>query len=121
VRPKARYERSLELLRRAKELESSLLTKSGLMVGLGETQDEVFFVMRDLRAAGVDLLTIGQYLRPTAQHLPVERYWPPGEFTPFVALGRELGFLNVEAGPLVRSSYRAHKQVGLASAVRGES
>jgi lipoic acid synthetase len=118
VRPKARYERSLELLRRAKELDSAMLTKSGMMVGLGETQAEVFAVMRDLRAAGVDLLTIGQYLRPTEKHLPVERYWPPEEFGPFVALGRELGFLNVEAGPLVRSSYRAHRQVGLESALR---
>jgi lipoic acid synthetase len=118
VRPKARYERSLELLRRAKELDPALLTKSGMMVGLGETGDEVFSVMRDLRAAGVDLLTIGQYLRPTAQHLPVERYWPPEEFAPFVALGRELGFANVEAGPLVRSSYRAHRQVGIESALR---
>jgi lipoic acid synthetase len=87
------------------------------MVGLGETHDEVFAVMRDLRAAGVDLLTIGQYLRPSDQHLPIERYYAPEEFAPFVALGRELGFANVEAGPLVRSSYRAHKQVGLESAL----
>jgi lipoic acid synthetase len=121
VRPKACYERSLELLRRAKELDAALLTKSGMMVGLGETQGEVFAVMRDLRAAGVDLLTIGQYLRPTEKHLPVERYWAPEEFEPFVALGCELGFLNVEAGPLVRSSYRAHRQVGLASALRREA
>jgi lipoic acid synthetase len=113
VRPKARYERSLELLRRAKALDPSMLTKSGLMVGLGETQDEAIDVMRDLRASSVDLLTIGQYLRPTAKHLPVERYWRPEEFEPFVWVGRELGFRNVEAGPLVRSSYRAHKQVGL--------
>jgi lipoic acid synthetase len=113
VRPKARYQRSLELLRRAKELDASLLTKSGLMVGLGETQEEVLDVMRDLRASGVDLLTIGQYLRPTEKHLPVERYWRPEEFEPFVTFGRELGFRNVEAGPLVRSSYRAHRQVGL--------
>ena len=121
VRPKARYERSLELLRRAKELDAALLTKSGLMVGLGETQDEVFAVMRDLRATGVNLVTIGQYLRPTERHLPVERYWPPEEFQPFVELGRELGFRNVEAGPLVRSSYRAHRQVGLESALRYEA
>jgi lipoic acid synthetase len=120
VRPKARYERSLELLRRAKELEPSLLTKSGLMVGLGETQEEVFDVMAGLRAAGVDLLTIGQYLRPSAQHLPVDRYYPPEAFAPFVERGRALGFRNVEAGPLVRSSYRAHRQAGLASAVGGE-
>jgi lipoic acid synthetase len=120
VRPKARYERSVELLRRAKEFDPSLLTKSGLMVGLGETQAEVFDVMAALRNAGVDLLTIGQYLRPSAQHLPVERYYPPEEFAPFVERGRALGFRNVEAGPLVRSSYRAHRQVGLASAVGGD-
>ncbi len=113
VRPKARYTRSLELLRRAKEMTASMLTKSGLMVGLGETPDEVFDVMSDLRASGVDLLTIGQYLRPSESHLPVVRYWPPDEFEPFVTLGRELGFRNVAAGPLVRSSYRAHRQVGL--------
>ncbi len=118
VRPKAKYDRSLELLRRAKEIDPSMLTKSGMMVGLGETQDEVFDVMARLRAAGVDLLTIGQYLRPTAHHLPVERYWRPEEFEPFVERGRELGFLNVEAGPLVRSSYRAHRQVGLETALR---
>jgi len=118
VRPKARYERSIELLRRAKELDGSMLTKSGLMVGLGETHDEVFEVMADLRAAGVDLLTIGQYLRPTAKHLPVERYYTPEEYEPFREKGRALGFANVEAGPLVRSSYRAHRQVGLESAVR---
>jgi lipoic acid synthetase len=113
VRPRARYERSLELLRRAKKIDSTLLTKSGLMVGLGETQDEVFDVMRDLRSSGVDLLTIGQYLRPSEKHLPVVRYWRPEEFEPFVTFGRDLGFRNVEAGPLVRSSYRAHRQVGL--------
>jgi lipoic acid synthetase len=119
VRPKARYERSLELLRRAKDRDPSMLTKSGLMVGLGETAHEVLDVMADLRASGVDLLTVGQYLRPTAKHLPIERYYPPEEFAPFVERGRELGFVNVEAGPLVRSSYRAHRQAGLASAVRG--
>ncbi|MEX1254109.1 MAG: lipoyl synthase [Dehalococcoidia bacterium] len=119
VRPKARYERSLELLRRAKALDPSLLTKSGLMVGLGETHDEVFDVMSGLRASGVDLLTIGQYLRPSEKHLPVERYYPPEEFEPFREHGRALGFANVEAGPLVRSSYRAHRQAGLESALRG--
>jgi lipoic acid synthetase len=119
VRPKARYERSLELLRRAKELEPSLLTKSGMMLGLGERQDEIFQVMSDLRAVGVDLITIGQYLRPSEKHLPVERYYPPEEFAPFVEKGRELGFRNVEAGPLVRSSYHAHQQVGLEAAAGG--
>ncbi len=117
VRPKARYERSLELLRRAKEIDPTMLTKSGLMVGLGETENEVFDVMTDLRASGVDILTIGQYLRPSAKHLPVERYYPPGDFAPFVERGRRLGFRHVEAGPLVRSSYHAHKQAGISEAV----
>ncbi len=111
VRPQARYERSLELLRHAKLLDPSLLTKSGLMVGLGETRDEVFEMMADLRDAGVGLVTIGQYLRPSRKHLPVERYYAPDEFHSFVEKGRELGFRHVEAGPLVRSSYHAQLQV----------
>ncbi len=114
VRPKAKYERSLELLRTAKRLDPSLRTKSGMMVGLGETQAEVFNVMADLRKSNVDIMTIGQYLRPSAKHLPVERYYPPEEFEPFVEHGRQLGFQHVEAGPLVRSSYNAHKQAALA-------
>ncbi|OGO50628.1 MAG: lipoyl synthase [Chloroflexi bacterium RBG_16_68_14] len=121
ARPKARYQRSIELLRWAKEMDPSLLTKSGMMVGLGETREEVFQVMADLRGAGVDLVTIGQYLRPSEKHLPVERYYEPSEFEPFVEKGRELGFLHVEAGPLVRSSYHAHRQAGLESAVGGGS
>jgi len=122
VRPKARYRRSLELLRHAKELDHSLLTKSGIMVGLGESQEEMFEVMTDLRGAGVDFITIGQYLRPSGKHLPVERYYPPEEFIPFIERGRELGFRHVEAGPLVRSSYHALRQVGLeAAAGRGGS
>lgn len=121
VRPRAYYERSLELLRRAKELSPSLLTKSGLMVGLGETHEEVFTVMADLRSAGVDLITIGQYLRPTWKQLPVKRYYRPEEFVPFVDKGRELGFQHVEAGPLVRSSYHAHQQAGLLSLAGGGS
>jgi len=121
VRPRAYYERSLELLRRAKELAPSLLTKSGLMVGLGETHEEVFTVMADLRSAGVDLITIGQYLRPTWKQLPVRRYYRPEEFVPFVEKGRELGFQHVEAGPLVRSSYHAHQQAGLLSLAGGGS
>ena len=110
VRPQAIYERSLELLRRAKELAPNMLTKSGMMVGIGETPDEVFSVMRDLRAHRCDIITIGQYLRPSAQHLPVDRYYDPSEYEQFRALGRELGFLHVEAGPLVRSSYHADRQ-----------
>jgi len=115
VRPQARYERSLELIRRAKDAAPDMLTKSGFMVGLGETVDELFQVMRDLRAHGCDIVTIGQYLRPTAQHLPIARYYDPSEYEQFRVLGRELGFTHVEAGPLVRSSYHAEKQ----SAPRG--
>ena len=121
VRPKARYQRSLELLRRAKEMAPSLLTKSGMMVGLGETQEEVFAVMADLRSAGVDIVTIGQYLRPSPKQLPVARYYRPEEFVPFTEKGRELGFRHVEAGPLVRSSYHAHRQAGLETVAGGDS
>lgn len=113
VRFKARYERSLELLARAKREDSHLLTKSGLMVGLGETIEEVFAVMRDLRDAGVDIVTIGQYLRPTARHLPVRRYYAPQEYEAFREEGRRLGLAHVEAGPLVRSSYHAERQADL--------
>jgi lipoic acid synthetase len=119
VRPQARYERSVELLRRAKTLDTSLLTKSGLMVGLGETQEEVFQAMADLREAGVELVTVGQYLRPSQKHLPVERYYPPEEFESFLEKGRELGFRHVEAGPLVRSSYHARRQADLDAATGG--
>jgi lipoic acid synthetase len=110
VRPQAIYKRSLELLRRAKDAAPEMLTKSGFMVGLGETTDELFQVLRDLRAYGCDIVTIGQYLRPSSRHLPIDRYYDPAEYEQFRALGRELGFLHVEAGPLVRSSYHAEKQ-----------
>ncbi len=110
VRPQARYERSLELIRRAKDAAPDMLTKSGFMVGLGETKDELFAVMRDLREHGCDIVTIGQYLRPTADHLPIDRYYDPSEYEAFRAHGRDLGFTHVEAGPLVRSSYHAEKQ-----------
>jgi lipoic acid synthetase len=111
VRPQAIYERSLELIQRAKALAPDMLTKSGFMVGLGETKDELFEVMRDLRAHACDIVTIGQYLRPSLQHLPVARYYEPAEYDEFVAYGREIGLMHVEAGPLVRSSYHAEKQV----------
>jgi lipoic acid synthetase len=111
VRPQARYTRSLELIRRAKDQAQDMLTKSGFMVGLGETREEVFAVLRDLREHGCDIVTIGQYLRPTAQHLPVERYYAPEEFQVFRDFGAELGFTHIEAGPLVRSSYHAEQQV----------
>jgi lipoic acid synthetase len=110
VRPKAVFTRSLELLRRAKALAPKGITKSGLMVGLGETHDELAPVFADLRAAEVDVLTIGQYLRPSAWHLPVARYYAPEEFASLGAEATALGFRHVEAGPLVRSSYHAHEQ-----------
>jgi lipoic acid synthetase len=111
VRPKAVYRRSLELLRRAKELAPDVLTKSGLMVGLSETRDELLQTFRDLRDQGVDILTVGQYLRPTMQHLPVERYYHPDEFAELKRAALALGFRHVESGPFVRSSYHAHEQV----------
>jgi lipoic acid synthetase len=111
VRLGARYERSLDMLAYAKQLRSDIPTKSGLMMGLGETREEVVSVMRDLRAHGVDILTLGQYLRPSAKHLPIIRYVPVAEFHELKRLGAEMGFLHVEAGPLVRSSYHAESAV----------
>lgn len=110
VRPQAIYGRSLELIRRAKAAAPGMLTKSGFMVGLGETQAELFQTMRDLRAHDCDIVTIGQYLRPTLEHLPVDRFYDPAEYQAFRDYGRELGFRHVEAGPLVRSSYHAEEQ-----------
>ncbi len=107
VRFGARYERSLEMLAYAREIRPAVPTKSGLMLGLGETEDEVREVLRDLREHRVDIVTIGQYLRPTKLHLPVLRYVPPEEFAGYRRYGAELGFAHVEAGPLVRSSYHA--------------
>jgi lipoic acid synthetase len=115
VRPKARYERSLELIRRVKQIDPAMTTKSGLMVGLGETIDELGQTMADLRAQDCDLLTVGQYLRPDAKHLPVVRYYHPDEFAQIRALGQSLGFRHIEAGPLVRSSYHAGQQAHAAS------
>lgn len=107
VRLGARYERSLELLAEAKAMCPEIPTKSGLMLGLGETRDEVLGAMRDLRAQRVDILTLGQYLSPSPKHLPVLRYVPPREFAEFRDAGRQMGYAHVEAGPLVRSSYHA--------------
>lgn len=114
VRPAASHARSLAVLRRARELRPDLPTKSGLMLGLGEEPEEVRAALRDLRGAGVSLLTLGQYLRPSPAHLPVERYAPPEEFAAFAAEARALGFEEVAAGPLVRSSYRAERLAGRA-------
>jgi len=114
VRPQAVYERSLALLARAKALAPWLRTKSGLMVGLGEREDELLAVFRDLADRGVDILTVGQYLQPTPAHLPVERYWTPEEFAELKRAALAMGFRHVEAGPLVRSSYHAEEQVAAA-------
>jgi lipoic acid synthetase len=107
VRLGARYERSLDLLAHAKELAPGTPVKSGLMLGLGETHDEVLQVMRDLRAHRVDILTLGQYLRPSPKHLPIVRYVAPAEFDGYKRAGDAMGYAHVEAGPLVRSSYHA--------------
>ncbi len=116
VRPGARYERSLELFDRARRHPTRPVTKSGIMLGLGETPDELKATMEDLLGVGVQLLTLGQYLRPSPLHLPVIRYVPPEEFRALGVLGERLGFRHVEAGPLVRSSYHAKKQVEVAEA-----
>ncbi len=112
VRPQAKYERSLELLRRAREMAPTGLTKSGVMVGLGEEWGELLQVMDDLRAQDVDILTIGQYLQPSRFHLPIVRYYTPEEFERLRAEGLSRGFRWVESGPLVRSSYHAEQAVG---------
>jgi lipoic acid synthetase len=107
VRKGADYAHSLELLYLVKKIEPEITTKSGLMLGLGESTEEVVEVMRDLREANCDLLTIGQYLQPSAQHHPIVKFVPPEEFAEYEAIGREMGFAEVAASPLVRSSYRA--------------
>ncbi len=109
VRPQAKYKQSLELLRRAKK--RNFLTKSGIMVGIGENPNEVLELMQDLRDVECDILTIGQYLQPTKNHLQIERYVHPDEFTMYREKGRGMGFKHVESGPLVRSSYHAEKHV----------
>lgn len=111
VRPQGRYDRSLAVLRMAKEAVPDLTTKSGLMVGLGETFDEVRDAMSDLRAANVDALTIGQYLRPTMHHLPVVEFVPPEVFERYATIAREMGFRYVASSPFTRSSYHAEEMV----------
>jgi len=107
VRPEANYQQSLKLLQQAKFLNNGLSTKSGLMLGLGEIRQEVIEVMTDIRQAGCELLTIGQYLQPSLRHHKVARYVPPKEFEEYKDIGKELGFLHVVSGPLVRSSFQA--------------
>ena len=109
IRPQGKYQRSIELLAKAKEL--GMTTKSGLIVGMGETLDEVREVMRDLRAVNCDIMTIGQYLQPTKEHLPVARFYHPAEFAALKHEGLAMAFAHIESGPLVRSSYHAERQV----------
>jgi lipoyl synthase len=115
VRARAKYDRSLELLRRAKELQPLIPTKSSLMVGLGETKEEILKTMDDLRANDVDIMTIGQYLQPSKKHIPVVKYYHPDEFLEFKNIAMEKGFSHCESGPLVRSSYHADDQVNAAA------
>jgi lipoic acid synthetase len=110
VRIQAKYDQSLGVLHYLKE-QGIRRTKSGLMLGLGETEDEVFESLHDLRKAAVDIVTLGQYLQPTKKHLPVERFVTPEEFARYEAFAKDLGFRHVESGPLVRSSYKAHKHI----------
>ncbi len=110
VRKGALYERSLELLRRAKQMDSAMPVKTGMMLGLGETREEVLVTMRELAAQGTDILTLGQYLQPTREHLPVVGFVHPDEFAEYKRLGEQMSFKHVESGPLVRSSYHAFEQ-----------
>jgi lipoic acid synthetase len=117
VRSGARYERTLRLLENAKKLSPDMVTKSGVMVGLGETATELIEVFRDLGSRGVDILTVGQYLRPSRDHLPISRFYSPDEFRMLKDAALEYGFRHVESGPLVRSSYHAHEHADAAARV----
>ncbi len=121
IRPGARYFASLRLLQRVKDIDPNAFTKSGLMVGLGETREEIMQVMDDLRVAGVDFLTIGQYLQPTRKHAAVDRFWTPEEFAGLEAVARAKGFLLVSASPLTRSSYHAGEDFARLKAARAAS
>ena len=121
VRPGARYFHSLRLLQRAKEIDPAIFTKSGVMVGLGETRNEILQMMDDMRSADVDFLTVGQYLQPTAKHHPVERFVPPEEFGEYAAIGAAKGFLLVSASPLTRSSHHAGDDFARLRAARAAS
>ena len=116
ARPGGRYPRALELLCRAKQMDPGMLTKSGVICGLGEEWDELLGAMQDLRTQGVDILTLGQYLRPSPGHLPIARYYSPDEFAELKRIGLAMGYRHVESGPLVRSSYHAWEQVERAMA-----
>ncbi|MGH9786279.1 MAG: lipoyl synthase, partial [Terriglobia bacterium] len=114
VRPGARYEQSLNLIASVRQMNSDMTTKSGMMLGLGEEQGEVLATMRDLVERGCQILTLGQYLRPSADHLPIARYYTPAEFAGLKVEGERMGFRHVESGPLVRSSYHARSQLAAA-------
>ncbi len=120
IRPGARFFRSLRLLQRVKDVDPTIFTKSGMMVGLGETKEEVSQVMDDMRAAGVDFMTIGQYLQPTPKHAPVERWWTPEEFKDLEKMAYRKGFLMVSATPLTRSSHHAGDDFAKLKAARDE-
>jgi lipoic acid synthetase len=110
-RPGGRYERVMNIFRTAKRIAPHIPTKTGIILGMGETLEEVELVMHDLRAVDVDILTLGQYLRPSDSHIPIDRYVTPEEFRRMYEIGMSLGFKHVESGPLVRSSYHAREQV----------
>ena len=120
IRPGARYFHSLRLLQRAKELDRTVFTKSGLMAGLGESREEVMQVMDDLRVAGVDFLTVGQYLQPTRRHAAVDRFWTPDEFKALETVAYAKGFVMVSASPLTRSSYHADADFAQMKAARAK-
>ncbi len=120
VRARAKYDRSLEFLRRAKEMQPAIPTKSSLMIGLGETKEEIIEVMDDLRANNVDIMTIGQYLQPSKKHLKVQKYYHPDEFAELREIAMSKGFSHCEAGPMVRSSYHADEQVNAAAKAKHE-
>jgi len=117
VRSGARYQRSLDLLENAKKISPGMVTKSGLMVGLGESTEELIEVFRDLGMRGVDILTVGQYLRPSKDHLPIARFYEPDEFVYLREQALRFGFRHVESGPMVRSSYHAHEHADAASQI----
>jgi lipoic acid synthetase len=121
VRSGARYERTLGLLENAKKISSGVVTKSGVMVGLGESTEELIEVFRDLGTRGVDILTVGQYLRPSKDHLPIARFYEPEEFVHLRNEALRFGFRHVESGPMVRSSYHAHEQADASASPRAVS
>ena len=121
VRPRGDYRRSLDLLAAVKEMDPEMPTKSGIIVGMGEEWDEVIETMKDLRSTGCDLLTVGQYLRPSPVHLPIDRFYTPDEFDRIRVIGEQLGFKHVASGPLVRSSYHADEQHDAATAAIARS